>query len=437
MTARKSTSARFRSPPGTISGHLLLLHDLSYIDERVSEARFYSILALVGVAVGSWLARDRDRARPCMRAWTRSIRSAIVERAARRRSSSGAASAAISPTSKEIHALLAELRAERRIRRRHPRRMVAEDAAARCSIEELPGAEVLVVSNREPYIHNRANGDVALQIPASGLVAALEPVMRACGGTWIAHGSGSADRETVDAHDRIRVPPDDPAYTLRRVWLTEEEQDGYYYGFANEGLWPLCHIAFVRPTFREQDWAQYQAVNERFADVVAQEANQRRSDRPGAGLSLRAAAAHDPRAAAEGDHHHLLAHPLAERRDLRHLPVARGDHRRPARQHDPRLPHAVPLQQLPRGRRSLHGEPDRSRARLGHLRRPRDPDPALSDLDRMAAGGAGDAGAGAGMPRRRARSASACPPTRASPSASSGSTTPRAFSTACARSTTC
>ena len=112
-----------------------------------------------------------------------------------------------------------------------------------------------------------------LQIPASGLVAALEPVMRACRGKWIAHGSGSADRETVDRHDRIRVPPEDPAYTLRRVWLTDEEQEGYYYGFSNEGLWPLCHIAFVRPAFRQEDWYQYVAVNQRFADVVVEEAS--------------------------------------------------------------------------------------------------------------------------------------------------------------------
>ena len=138
--------------------------------------------------------------------------------------------------------------------------------------QELPGAQVIVVSNREPYIHNHIDGRVVLQTPASGLVSALEPVMRACGGVWVAHGSGSADRDTVDDRDRVAVPPDNPAYALRRVWLSDEEQDGYYYGLANEGLWPLCHIAFVRPTFRERDWAYYLAVNERFADVVAQEA---------------------------------------------------------------------------------------------------------------------------------------------------------------------
>ncbi len=108
-------------------------------------------------------------------------------------------------------------------------------------------------------------------VPASGLVTALEPVLLACNGTWIAHGSGSADRETVDARDHLRVPPDHPSYTLRRVWLTAEEEKGYYEGFSNEGLWPLCHIAHTRPIFRPQDWLAYQRVNRRFADAVLEE----------------------------------------------------------------------------------------------------------------------------------------------------------------------
>jgi trehalose-6-phosphate synthase len=137
---------------------------------------------------------------------------------------------------------------------------------------QLPDTEIIVVSNREPYIHNRAANGIVVQIPASGLVAAIEPIMRACGGAWIAHGSGSADRDVVDAGDCIRVPPASPSYTLRRIWLSEHEEDGYYYGLANEGLWPLCHIVFVRPTFRETDWNAYCAVNTRFADAVVQQA---------------------------------------------------------------------------------------------------------------------------------------------------------------------
>jgi trehalose 6-phosphate synthase len=142
----------------------------------------------------------------------------------------------------------------------------------------LHSAQVMIVSNREPYVHNRdADGRPVVQVPASGMVTALEPIMRACAGVWIAHGSGTADREVVDRFDRIQVPIDDPAYALRRVWLTQEEEEGYYYGFSNEGMWPLCHLAYVRPEFRASDFRLYAEVNEKFAAVCAEEAT---SDSP-------------------------------------------------------------------------------------------------------------------------------------------------------------
>jgi trehalose 6-phosphate synthase len=138
-------------------------------------------------------------------------------------------------------------------------------------LERLEDGKLFVVSNREPYIHVRRGKTIGVEVPASGLVTALEPVLRACGGTWVAQGSGDADAETVDVHDRLPVPPDDPHYTLRRVWLTKEEEQGYYYGFANEGLWPLCHIAHTRPLFRAADWQHYQEVNRKFADALLEE----------------------------------------------------------------------------------------------------------------------------------------------------------------------
>lgn len=138
---------------------------------------------------------------------------------------------------------------------------------------KLPGQPLFVVSNREPYMHTRKGRKVEWIVPAGGLVTALEPVMRASGGTWIAHGAGDADWDVVDDKNRIKVPPDDPHYTLRRVALTQEEENGYYYGFSNEGLWPLCHIAHTRPIFRAEDWAQYQAANQKFAIAVEEELN--------------------------------------------------------------------------------------------------------------------------------------------------------------------
>jgi len=139
--------------------------------------------------------------------------------------------------------------------------------------EKLQEKPLFVVSNREPYMHIRNEKDKTLNliVPASGLVTALEPVLQASAGMWVAHGSGSGDRETVDEHDQLRVPPGRPSYTLRRVWLSAEEEKGYYEGFANEGLWPLCHIAHTRPVFRPEDWMHYQLVNRRFADSVLEE----------------------------------------------------------------------------------------------------------------------------------------------------------------------
>lgn len=135
----------------------------------------------------------------------------------------------------------------------------------------LKGGSIFMVSNREPYIHTKNGRNITYYVPASGPVTALEPVMQACGGLWIAYGSGDADKLVVDKKNKIRVPPDEPKYTLKRVWLTEEEELGYYYGFSNEGLWPLCHIAHTRPTFRKEDWEEYIRVNRKFAETVLYE----------------------------------------------------------------------------------------------------------------------------------------------------------------------
>ncbi len=136
----------------------------------------------------------------------------------------------------------------------------------------LGTARLIVVANREPFIHTYEGDEIRCARPASGLTTALDPVMQACGGTWVAHGSGDADRAVADARGRVAVPPERPTYTLRRVWLSKEEEQGYYYGFANEALWPLCHVAYTRPRFDAADWEQYRRVNRQFADAVLDEA---------------------------------------------------------------------------------------------------------------------------------------------------------------------
>ncbi len=138
---------------------------------------------------------------------------------------------------------------------------------------KLGESALFVVSNREPYMHvvDEALGKPKCVRPPSGVVTAIDPIMRACGGVWIAHGSGNADRKFVNSKNKLGVPPEDNRYILKRVWLSKEEEDGYYYGFANEGLWPLCHITHTRPMFKESDWQMYKTVNQKFAEAVLEE----------------------------------------------------------------------------------------------------------------------------------------------------------------------
>jgi trehalose 6-phosphate synthase len=265
---RRILVAAFPVGEGNRRSYLVVLHDLSFIEARSGEAQALILAALAGIAlVIAGIAAIFVIA--VLRGWMTSLRRAVDE--LRSGATPPAPAHDRSSIDGQIKKLLSEIEGGREAI--GGRQIDWSPAALQDLLHgALPGAEVIVISNREPYIHNQADDAVVMQTPASGLVSALEPVIRACGGTWIAHGSGSADRATVDAADHIAVPPADPAYTLRRIWISDEEQDGYYYGLANEGLWPLCHIAFVRPQFRESDWKAYEIVNQRFADAVAQEA---------------------------------------------------------------------------------------------------------------------------------------------------------------------
>jgi trehalose 6-phosphate synthase len=199
------------------SGHLVLLHDLTFAEQRSAQARTWIAIALTGVAlIGAALASIF--ALLIVRRWLQSIRRAIDDVKAGRNGGFGEADGLV--FGHQIRGVLQELTEARRSFDTTDVNW-SPDTLRRTLESQLPDAQIIVVSNREPYIHNRAADGVALQTPASGLVAAIEPIMRACGGTWIAHGSGSADRDVVDAQDRIRVPPASPAYTLRRVWLSE------------------------------------------------------------------------------------------------------------------------------------------------------------------------------------------------------------------------
>lgn len=253
-------------------GTLVLVHDMSFIQHRSEDTRKYIfwlfsallvVVSLIAIAVAHWSWRD----------WTRSVKS-LLKGELGSRTAFAHPSPELQPLAGDLRMLLNEYKGERQRQVGAVGGQPWSPGRLRSLLhDELAGDQVLVVSNREPYIHTHTSKGIEVRRPASGLVTAVEPVMRACSGTWIAHGAGTADRETVDQSDRVPVPPGKPAYTLRRVWLSKEEEQGYYYGFANEGLWPLCHIAHVRPVFRSTDWDHYVEVNQRFADAVISEAH--------------------------------------------------------------------------------------------------------------------------------------------------------------------
>ena len=240
-------------------GFLVLLQDLSYAERREAHTRTFllvsfGILGLLASTITLFVARFSRRS------WSTELRGMLHGDRQHRPE--------FQPILRDVRELIERMIDEK------------EDAPGVWTAERLKqtlgrhlhGERVVIVANREPYVHERfSDGSVQALHPASGLVTALEPVMRACSGVWIAHGSGTADRETVDRNDHVRVPPGEESYHIRRVWLSPEEELGYYYGFSNEGLWPLCHIADTRPAFRIEDWGHYRRINERFADAVCDE----------------------------------------------------------------------------------------------------------------------------------------------------------------------
>jgi len=251
-------------------GRLVLVHDMSFVQRRSDETRRYAFYFFAGLAAVVSMITGII-AQLSWRGWVQGTR-AIMRGEGLLRPIENVAVPELQPIAKDLHSLIRDLEAD--FHARDEAQITWNPAALRTILrEDLRGDDILVVSNREPYLHQHDEQQgIVVQRPASGLVTALEPIMRACSGTWIAHGSGTADRSVVDHGDRVAVPPEHPSYNLRRLWLNEAEEAGYYYGFANEGLWPLCHIAHERPIFRAADWQIYTAVNEKFARAAADEA---------------------------------------------------------------------------------------------------------------------------------------------------------------------
>ncbi len=261
-----------------VKGAVAVFHDASFIKTQTSRlwwGTFLNVLAqAVFIALVTLLIIRWSIMGPIARAtkWVREIR------AGNRAGQSGLeAEDFFKPLAQEVNHLAKSLEVARAAAEEEARLRVTAEALwtperLRVHVRgKLGDRPFFVVSNREPYMHSYRGTTVEVTVPASGLVTALEPILRTCQGMWVAHGSGDADRQAVDERNCLAVPPDEPQYTLKRVWLSKEEEEGYYFGFANEGLWPLCHIAHTRPVFRTKDWEYYRAVNQKFADALLDE----------------------------------------------------------------------------------------------------------------------------------------------------------------------
>jgi trehalose 6-phosphate synthase len=261
---------------GTLTGVLVVLHDTSYLEKRAASRlmRFafwilvVTLLLVTLVVAATWSAYDRPLQN--LAEWMQRLRTGNAPEGP-------PIGLPVQLLASESERLAASFRAARAAGCEESRGVVRDHNAwtrerlRAHALDGLHGGQLVVVSNREPYMHQLRDGKPQVIVPAGGLVTALDPVLQACGGLWVAHGAGDADREMSDEHGRLTVPPANPRYTLRRIWLTREEEQGYYYGFANEGLWPLCHLAHERPVFRAAEWDYYLRANQRFAEGILAE----------------------------------------------------------------------------------------------------------------------------------------------------------------------
>jgi len=269
-------AAAIAGADGQPSGVLVVLHDALYIEDRLTRGMVRGLALALGVAGVLFVLTSGmawalfERPMHALAEWMRKLRFGGSAESPPR-------GLPVRRLEDESVHLAASFRAARSKERESAETLTRSDKTwtrerlRAHAVSALGGDTLVVVSNREPYMHQLKDGKPQLVRPASGLVTGLDPVLQACGGLWVAHGAGDADKITVDANSCVSVPPEDPRYTLRRVWITKEEEEGYYYGFSNEGLWPMCHLTHERPIFRAADWNQYVRANQRFADAVLEE----------------------------------------------------------------------------------------------------------------------------------------------------------------------
>lgn len=263
-----------RNRDNLLMGTLSVVHEASYINKRVMTAVIWMAFAvaiiafLISMATYFFSRRSFQKSVQDFLGWMKSSRETV--------DSPPPTGSLLKPVTREFEKMASKLRAAKETAQKVSEERQISDlwTSARLkahAVTHLGRCQLIVVSNREPYSHTKEQGTTKVVLPASGLVTALDPVLRATSGLWVAQGTGDADREVSDSEGKVLVPPGGPTYTLKRVWLSREEEEGYYYGFSNEALWPLCQFTHYRPNFEEKDWAIYQEVNQKFSASVEAE----------------------------------------------------------------------------------------------------------------------------------------------------------------------
>ncbi len=263
---------------GSVVGALVMRQDAEYISETVANIWIDSMtrhLIQVFFVAGAIFVLVNFVFRRAIADLVESVRSV---RSGESKAAEHNGNSLLSPLTHEISKMSASLR-QARASASEEARMRLEKLDSPWTAERLKefvkahlrDRPIFVVSNAQPYVNSKNKGVIEWKVPAGGVITAIEPIMEACEGMWIAQGSGTADKEVADEEGKLRVPPEEPKYTLKRVWLSPKERKGYYNGFSNEALWPLCHTAHVRPEFRKEDWTEYRRVNGLFAKTLLEE----------------------------------------------------------------------------------------------------------------------------------------------------------------------
>jgi trehalose 6-phosphate synthase/phosphatase len=133
-------------------------------------------------------------------------------------------------------------------------------------------SKTIIISNRLPVQLEISNGNINAIPSVGGLATGMKSVHSGGDSLWIGW-SGLTDEEIP----KELVPKIDKAlaeHGSSKVNLTEEEVNGFYFGFSNRTIWPLFHYFLEYAEFELDSWLTYKSVNQKFADAIIEKAGE-------------------------------------------------------------------------------------------------------------------------------------------------------------------